>query len=56
MTAYQGAEGASDAGLNDWLIAARLDFGGGFRVSAAHKQVNNDDDMTNGQLTDVGVR
>ena len=56
MTSYQGAEGKTDDGRSDWLVAARLDFGGGFRVSAAHKQVTNDNDMTNGQLTDVGVR
>ena len=56
MTSYQGAEGASDAGLSDWLVAARIDFGGGFRASVAHKQVDNDNEMTNGQLTDVGVR
>ena len=56
MTTYQGAEGMSDAGLSDWLVAARIDFGGGFRAAIAHKQVDNDNEMTNSQLTDVGVR
>ena len=56
MTTYQGAEGVSDDGRSDWLVAARIDFGGGFRVAAAHKQVTNDNDMTNSQLTDLGVR
>ena len=56
MTTYQGAEGATDGGLSDWLIAARIDFGGGFRVAAAHKVVQNDDDSMDSQLTDVGVR
>ena len=42
--------------LGDWLVAARLDFGGGFRVSIAHKRVTNDDKATQSQLTDAGVR
>jgi hypothetical protein len=55
MTAYQGAnDGGSDT--SDWLVAARLDFGGGFRVSAAHKRTTNDNEATQGQLTDVGAR
>ena len=55
MTAYQGAnDGGSDT--SDWLVAARLDFGGGFRVSVAHKRTTNDNEATQGQLTDAGVR
>lgn len=54
MTAYQAGNTGQD--LSDWLVAARLDFGGGFRVAAAHKQVTNDDETTQSQLTDVGVR
>ena len=56
MTNYQGAEGATDAALSDWLVAARIDFGGGFRIAAAHKVVQNDDEAMDSQLTDVGVR
>ena len=56
MTAYQGCDTCSDANQGDWLVAARLDFGGGFRVSVAHKQVTDDDEAAQGQLTDVGVR
>ena len=44
------------ADRSDWLVAASLDFGGGFRVSVAHKRVTNDDDATQSQLTDAGVR
>ena len=55
MTAYQGAnDGGQD--VSDWLVAARLDFGGGFRVSAAHKRVTNDNEAQQSQLTDAGVR
>ena len=56
MTTYQGADGAVDDDRSDWLVAARIDFGGGFRVAAAHKQVTDEDDRRQGQLTDVGVR
>ena len=56
MTAYQGPNDGSSGDLSDWLVAARLDFGGGFRVSVAHKRVTNDDDATQSQLTDAGVR
>ena len=41
---------------SDWVVAGRLDFGGGFRVSAAHKRTTNDDKATQGQMTDVGAR
>ena len=56
MTAYQGAEDGSAQDMSDWLVAVRLDFGGGFRVSAAHKRVTNDNEATQSQLTDAGVR
>ena len=44
------------ANTSDWLVAARLDFGGGFRVAVAHKRTTNENEATQGQLTDVGVR
>ena len=60
MTSYQGCDGPSatckDTGLSDWLIAGRIDFGGGFRLAAAHKRVTNEDEATESSLTDVGVR
>ncbi len=56
MTAYQGPNDGSADDLSEWLVGARIDFGGGFRVSAAHKRVTNDDEATQGQVTDVGVR
>ncbi|MCY4548096.1 MAG: porin, partial [Defluviicoccus sp.] len=58
MTAYQGgtAGGAANTDLSDWLVAARLDFGGGFRVSAAHKRTTDDNEMNQAALTDIGVR
>ena len=60
MSAYQGAtEDGEDHEVgdqSDWLVAARIDFGGGFRVSAAHKRTTDDDDAAQGQVTDVGAR
>ena len=56
MTAYQGPNDGSSGDLSDWLVAARLDFGGGFRVSVAHKRVTNDNEAQQSQLTDAGVR
>ena len=41
---------------SDWVVAARIDFGGGFRVSAAHKRTTDDDKAAQGQVTDVGAR
>ena len=55
MTAYQGGNDAGDD-VSDWLVAARLDFGGGFRVSVAHKRVTNENEAQQSQLTDAGVR
>ena len=56
MTAYQGGTEGTPGDSSDWLVAARLDFGGGFRVSIAHKQVTNDADAEQGSLTDIGAR
>ena len=42
--------------VSDWLVAARLDFGGGFRVAGAYKRVTNDNEATQSQLVDLGVR
>ena len=41
---------------SDWTVAARIDFGGGFRVSAAHKRTTDDADAAQGQVTDLGAR
>ena len=56
MTSYEGADGTKDSDLSDWLVAGRIDFGGGFRVAVAHKRVTNDAKATESQLTDAGVR
>ena len=56
MTAYQGSNNGMIEDRSDWLVAARIDFGGGFRVSVAHKQVTDDDEARQSQLTDAGVR
>ena len=56
MTTYQGSNDGMKADESDWLVAGRLDFGGGFRVAIAHKRTTNDDESTQGQLTDAGVR
>ena len=57
MTAYQGPnDSVTAADRSDWLVAARLDFGGGFRVSVAHKRVTNDNEAQQSQITDAGVR
>jgi predicted porin len=56
MTAYQGGTGGAPGDSSDWLVAARLDFGGGFRVSVAHKRVTNDAEAEQGSLTDIGAR
>ena len=61
MTAYNGcnscmADSKQYKDQSDWLIAGRIDFGGGFRVAAAHKQVTDDVKANQGSLTDIGVR
>ena len=55
MSAYQGAnDGGSDQ--SDWAVAARIDFGGGFRLAGAHKRTTDDDDARQGMVTDLGAR
>ena len=49
----QGAGSADD--LTEWLVAGRLDFGGGFRVAAAHQQTTGPDNLK-GSVTEAGVR
>ena len=56
MTAYQGPNDGSAEDKSDWVVAGSLDFGGGFRVSLAHKRVTNDNELQQSQLTDAGVR
>ena len=41
---------------SDWVVAARIDFGGGFRLAGAHKRTTDDDDARQGQVTDIGAR
>ena len=57
MSAYQGAteDDASDD-QSDWVVAARIDFGGGFRLAGAHKRTTDDADARQGQVTDLGAR
>ena len=38
-SSMQGAGSSDD--LNEWVIAGRLDFGGGFRVAVAHQQTTS---------------
>lgn len=57
MSQYQGGtENSSVGDQSDWAVVGRIDFGGGFRVSAAHKQTTDDADAAKGQITDVGAR
>ena len=58
MTAYQGgtAGGAANQDMSDWLVAARLDFGGGFRVSFAHKRTTDGNEANQATVTDIGAR
>ena len=57
MSAYQGAtKDKTKEDQSDWVVAGRLDFGGGFRVSAAHKRTTDDADAAQGQVTDLGAR
>ena len=57
VNALQGAKGDED--LNEWLVAGRLDFGGGFRVAVAHQGttsgVGGGIDLE-GSVTEAGVR
>ena len=66
MSVYQGStkqgmdkdgnRNYSETDQSDWVVASRIDFGGGFRVSAAHKRTTDDDNAAQGQVTDVGAR
>ena len=56
MSTYQGATDGSSDDQSDWVVAARIDFGGGFRVSAAHKRTTDDNEAAQGQVTDIGAR
>ena len=57
MSAYQGATKDDDKDdQSDWMVAGRIDFGGGFRVSAAHKRTTDEADDAQGQITDLGAR
>lgn len=50
------APDSSDAdNLNEWLIAGRIDFGGGFRVAAAYQQTTGPENLK-GSVTEGGVR
>ena len=48
-------DGSGTDNLNEWLIAGRLDFGGGFRVAAAHQATMGPDNLE-GSITEAGVR
>ena len=60
VNAMQGAEGQED--LNEWLVAGRLDFGGGFRVAVAHQGTTSGVSGAGGtfdlegSVTEAGVR
>ena len=55
MRTVQGANnGGTDQ--NRWSVGGYVDFGGGFRVAAAHKRNDDDNEAANGQTTDAGVR
>ena len=56
MTAQQAGNDSTDKDRSDWLVGGRIDFGGGFRVSAVHKRITNDDKNSQGAITDAGVR
>ena len=54
MTTQQGSNnGGEDS--QAWLVAGKISFGGGFTMSAAHKQTD-DPTGARGAMTDVGVR
>ena len=57
METYQGAN--EDTAVGDqrrWSVGAYLDFGGGIRVAAAHVRNEDENNASNGQTTDAGVR
>ena len=51
-------QGANNGGMDQsrWSVGGYVDFGGGFRVAAAHKRNEDDNEAANGQTTDAGVR
>ncbi|MDE0060156.1 MAG: porin [Defluviicoccus sp.] len=60
VNAMQGADGQED--LNEWVVAGSFDFGGGFRVAAAHQRttsgISTDPSAIDleGYVTEGGVR
>ncbi|MDE0386303.1 MAG: porin [Defluviicoccus sp.] len=58
VNVMQGAAGDED--LNEWVVAGSLDFGGGFRVAAAHQGttsgVGGGGIDLEGSVTEAGVR
>ena len=57
METYQGAnKNAAVGDQSRWSVGAYLDFGGGIRIAAAHMRNEDDNEASNGQTTDVGVR
>ncbi len=58
VNVMQGAAGHED--LNEWVVAGSLDFGGGFRVAAAHQGttsgVGGGGIDLEGSVTEAGVR
>ncbi len=58
VNVMQGAAGHED--LNEWVVAGTLDFGGGFRVAAAHQGttsgVGGGGIDLEGSVTEAGVR
>ena len=56
MSAYQGATDGSSDDQSDWAVAARIDFGGGFRLAGAFKRTTDDNEAAQGQVVDLGAR
>lgn len=58
INVMQGAAGQED--LNEWVVAGSLDFGGGFRVAAAHQGTTKGQSGIwpdlEGSVTEAGVR
>ena len=56
MSAYEGATDGSSDDQSDWAVAARIDFGGGFRLAGGFKRTTDDNEAAQGQVTDLGAR
>ncbi len=56
MVAYKAGTKSGAKDKSEWLVASRLDFGGGFRVAIAHRSNTDDDKSDRFNLTDGGVR